>query len=61
MIMCVPAPQELRTPLNGIIGLSESLMAGACGALPEKAMQVCDCVPSGAFLVCLCSCWLAFR
>jgi two-component system sensor histidine kinase ChiS len=30
---------ELRTPLHGIIGLADSLLAGAAGALPERAEQ----------------------
>ena len=29
---------ELRTPLHGIIGIAESLIKGATGKLPEKAM-----------------------
>lgn len=28
---------ELRTPMNGIIGLSEALLRGVGGALEEKA------------------------
>ena len=30
---------ELRTPLHGIIGLADSLLAGAAGDLPERASQ----------------------
>jgi two-component system sensor histidine kinase ChiS len=30
---------ELRTPLHGMIGLADSLLAGAAGALPERAEQ----------------------
>ncbi len=30
---------ELRTPLHGIIGIAESLAAGAAGPLPERAMN----------------------
>jgi len=30
---------ELRTPLHGIIGLADSLLAGAAGELPERAEQ----------------------
>ncbi len=30
---------ELRTPLHGIIGLSESLLAGTAGRLPDKAYE----------------------
>ena len=27
---------ELRAPLNGVIGLSEALLAGNCGTLSDK-------------------------
>jgi two-component system, sensor histidine kinase ChiS len=30
---------ELRTPLHGIIGLSDSMLNGACGELPGKARE----------------------
>ena len=30
---------ELRTPLSGIIGITESMIAGAVGKLPQAAMQ----------------------
>ena len=30
---------ELRAPLNGVIGLSEALIAGNCGTLTDKIKQ----------------------
>lgn len=35
---------ELRTPLSGIIGIAESMQAGAAGALPSSAMRNLDLV-----------------
>lgn len=37
---------ELRTPVHGIIGLSESLVDGAAGALPKKAVETLSVISS---------------
>ena len=30
---------ELKTPLNGIVGLADALLTGACGDLPAKCAE----------------------
>ncbi|HEX2925823.1 MAG TPA: ATP-binding protein, partial [Ruminiclostridium sp.] len=38
---------ELRTPVNGIVGLAESLIDGAAGKLPPKAVGALQMIVSG--------------
>ena len=42
---------ELRTPMNGIIGLSEALLCGNCGQLSEKTSTFVTSIHQSSILL----------